>query len=167
MRRKNMKSKVLFSILCSLVVSKVRCAFLASGKHRQPGCWCYWLVGQILEIWSVVAVSQFKLCGTMWVVPSFSLKYDIAHPEMIDKFSLALFRQQTDLNLGPAQKGLAKQESSSPSKRDHSYCMKCFRCKGRCKCCLHWWMPLTFSCGKELVSSNNYLVLYTKWKTLK
>lgn len=102
-----------FSILCSLPVSKVPCAFPVSCKHRQPGCWCYWLVGQILEIWSVIAVSQFKLCGTKWVAPSFSLKYEIAHPEMIDEFSLTLFRQQIDLNLGPAQKGLAKWDSPS------------------------------------------------------
>lgn len=138
-----------FSILCLLPVSKVHCAFPASCKHRQPGCWCYWLIGQILEIWSVVAVSQFILCGTKWVVPSFSLKYGIAHPETVDEFSLTVFRQQIDLSSRSAQKGLAKWESSSPPKRGHSCCMKCFLCEGGRRCCLCWWMPLTFSWGKN------------------
>lgn len=54
----------------------------------------------------------------------FSIKYDRVHPEMIDKFSLTLFRLQVDLNFGLLQKGLDKQECSVASKRDYSCCIK-------------------------------------------
>jgi len=53
-----------FSVLCLLSISKFHCAFPASCKYRQPAFGCYLLVGQILEIWPVLAVSQFQLCGT-------------------------------------------------------------------------------------------------------